>query len=344
MDTALREVVRDIRAKPHYREVDYESLAREVGEEFLLRRLREQLEVYERVARRRRTISGRVTRTFFRRGSVAGLWCVGGLARARRLARTPVGVTREVWSSKLPHAFDGLRVLHLTDFHFDFLPEMPELLEPLLAEVPFDLCVLTGDYRGETFGPYRESLDHLGRVRPLLGKEVYAVLGNHDNIEIVPPLREMGIRPLVNEGVWLEREGERILLGGIDDAHMYRTHSFGEWAEPAVEAFSILLSHTPEVYREAEAAGFDLMWSGHTHGGQICLPGGVPLVAHASRTPRRMVRGEWQWKGLRGYTSRGIGVSSVDCRFWCPPEYTVHVLRRGESEASGHKKTPALRG
>jgi predicted MPP superfamily phosphohydrolase len=80
---------------------------------------------------------------------------------------------------------------------------------------------------------------------------------------------------------------------------------------------------TPEVYCEAERAGFDVMLSGHTHGGQICLPGGIPITLDA-KLPRHMGKGAWRYGKLSGYTSVGAGSSVVPVRFNCPPEITLH--------------------
>jgi hypothetical protein len=91
--------------------------------------------------------------------------------------------------------------------------------------------------------------------------------------------------------------------------------------------FSILISHTPEVYRQAALAGFNLLLSGHTHGGQICLPGGIPITLD-SVLPRFMGSGAWKYGSLIGYTSVGAGSSIVPVRFNCPPEITLHHLRR----------------
>ena len=92
------------------------------------------------------------------------------------------------------------------------------------------------------------------------------------------------------------------------------------------EALAILLSHSPEPYRLAAHTGFDLMLSGHTHGGQICLPGGVALMTNAD-CPRRFCRGAWRYHHMQGYTSLGSGSSVVGVRFNCPPEITLHHLR-----------------
>ena len=88
------------------------------------------------------------------------------------------------------------------------------------------------------------------------------------------------------------RGGERIHLVGIDDAHYYRVDNIEKAASTGARAteFSILLSHTPEIYRQAAHAGFKLLLSGHTHGGQICLPGAIPITLD-SVLPRRMGAG-----------------------------------------------------
>ena len=91
---------------------------------------------------------------------------------------------------------------------------------------------------------------------------------------------------------------------------------------------SILLSHTPEVYRHAHFAQFNIMLCGHTHGGQICLPGGIPVTLD-SRCPRRIGAGPWRYQDMLGYTSVGAGTSIVNVRLNCLPEVTLHRLRPG---------------
>jgi len=99
---------------------------------------------------------------------------------------------------------------------------------------------------------------------------------------MVPDLEALGIRMLLNECVAIGRGGALIYLAGIDDAHFYRADNIEKAAADIPRGFvSVLLSHTPEIYRQAAHAGFDLMLSGHTHGGQICLPGGIPILLEA---------------------------------------------------------------
>lgn len=226
----------------------------------------------------------------------------------------------------LPKAFEGYTILHLSDLHTDMNEEATRVLAERLKMIDYDICVLTGDYRAATSGSIDRSMQGMRLITTQLKQPVYGVLGNHDSIRMVPVLEDMGIHILLNEHVTLEKEGERIYLAGIDDAHYYRVDNIAGAREQIPEqAVSILLSHTPEVYRQAAHAGFDAFLCGHTHGGQICLPGGFPLTLDA-KCPRYMGAGEWQYADMQGYTSRGAGTSVVDVRFNCAPEISIHRL------------------
>jgi hypothetical protein len=230
---------------------------------------------------------------------------------------------------ELPSRFDGFTILHLSDLHVDMNPGAMRRLIGLLADANYDICVLTGDYRGDTFGPFEATLDGLARIRTQLKDPVYGVLGNHDTIRMVPGLEEMGIRMLLNECATIVRGEQRIHLAGIDDAHYYRVDNIEKAAEQIPhDEFSILLSHTPEIYRQAAHADFNLMLSGHTHGGQICLPGSIPITLD-SVLPRRMGSGAWRYHRMAGYTSVGAGSCIVAVRLNCAPEITLHHLRCG---------------
>jgi len=258
----------------------------------------------------------------------AGLWLAGLHARGRRNALSIELRDNVVEIAGLPASFDGYTILQLSDLHLDISTDFPDVLVQRLQGLRYDLCVLTGDYRARTFGPCDEALSALEALRRHLGDEVYAILGNHDSIRMVPPMERMGYRMLMNEWTRIDRGGEAIYLSGIDDAHFYRTENFHRAAHDIPrDAVSILLSHTPEPHRRAAHAGFDLMLSGHTHGGQICLPGGVPVLTD-SDSPRSIVRGAWRYHQMAGYTSVGAGSCIVDARINCLPEVTLHRLRR----------------
>jgi predicted MPP superfamily phosphohydrolase len=231
-------------------------------------------------------------------------------------------------SSHLPQAFDGYTILQLSDLHVDMSDAAMQRVIELLKGVRYDLCVITGDYRGMTCGPYAATLAGMAKLRAALGGAIYGVLGNHDTICLVPGLEEMGIKILLNENETIERGGARIHLAGIDDAHFYRVDNIEKAAgDIPHDEFSILISHTPEIYRQAAHADFNVLLSGHTHGGQICLPGRIPITLDAV-LPRSMGRGPWRHHDMIGYTSVGAGVSIVPVRFNCPPEITLHHLSR----------------
>jgi uncharacterized protein len=145
---------------------------------------------------------------------------------------------------------------------------------------------------------------------------------------MVPGMEALGYNLLLNEWTVVRHGRDEIYLAGIEDAHFYRLENFHRAAHDIPrEAVAILLSHTPEAYRHAAHAGFDLMLSGHTHGGQICLPGGIPVLTDAD-SPREFARGSWRYHEMIGYTSAGAGTCIVDVRLNCPPEITLHRLHK----------------
>jgi len=231
--------------------------------------------------------------------------------------------------TKLVYQFDGFTILHLSDMHVDMNEAAMQRLIELVGDMRYDLCVLTGDYRGKNFGPFEATLNGVARVRAHLKEPVYGVLGDHDTIQMVPGLEAMGIRMLLNESEVIVRGDQQIYLAGIDDAHCFKADDIEKAALQIPHGeFSILLSHTPEIYRQAAHADFNLLLSGHTHGGQICLPGSIPIILDAV-LPRRMGAGAWQYHDMAGYTSVGAGSSVVPVRLNCPPEITLHCLRSG---------------
>ncbi len=249
--------------------------------------------------------------------------------RGRRNAERPVIRHHEARFANLPPRFDGLTILHLSDLHVDMNEVAMRRVAELVDGLGYDLCVLTGDYRGATYGDFEATLDGIARLRTRLRGPVYGVLGNHDTIRLIPGIEAMGIRMLLNECEPITRGDQRIHLAGIDDAHYFRVDNIEKAGSEIPEGeFSILLSHTPEIYRQAAHAGFDLLLSGHTHGGQICLPGSIPITLD-SVLPRRMGAGAWRYHRMVGYTSVGAGSSIVPVRLNCPPEITLHHLRRG---------------
>ena len=259
-------------------------------------------------------------------------WTVKLALMERRGRRNAAGVElreNRVRSLRLPAAFDGFRLLQLSDLHADMSLAALERVGALVGDLPYDLCVITGDFRGATGGPFEAAMRATERLVRRLDGPLLAVLGNHDCIDMVPALEAMGVRVLMNEAWSIDRGDEALHVAGVDDAHFYRMDNLDRALDAVPpDGFTVLLSHTPELWRQAAHSRVDLMLSGHTHGGQICLPGGMPLFLSA-KLPRRLGRGAWRHHGLHGYTSVGCGSSVVPLRFNCPPEITLHVLERG---------------
>ena len=230
----------------------------------------------------------------------------------------------------LPAPFEGFQILHLSDIHIDGMPDRGERLVGIVKDLDYDLCVLTGDFRFHTFGNYGPSMKGMQRLAASIHCRhgILGILGNHDFVEMVPDLESFGIRMLLNEAATIERQGSAIHILGLDDAHFYGVNRL----EKALEGlgpndFKVLLVHSPEIIGEAARAGVHYYLCGHTHGGQICLPGGIPILTNAN-CDRAYVGGAWQYEGMAGYTSRGTGSSGVAVRYCCPPEITVHRLLR----------------
>jgi uncharacterized protein len=250
--------------------------------------------------------------------------------RGRKNAERVEVRSNRVLARALPRSFDGFAILHLSDLHCDMSERAMRRVAEIVPTLSYDLCVLTGDFRGPTFGPYDTAMAAVAELRTHIAAPMLAVLGNHDAAGMVLRLEAMGIKVLSNECETITRGADAIYVAGVDDPHFYRADNI-EKASAAIppESYSILLAHTPEIYRQAAHAGFDLLLSGHTHGGQICLPGGVAMT-YDSVLPRRLGKGAWQHHDMHGYTSVGAGSSVVPVRFNCPPEITLHTLKRPE--------------
>jgi len=229
----------------------------------------------------------------------------------------------------LPAQFDGYRLLQLSDLHLDMHPGLASALTEKLAGIAYDACVITGDFRARTFGPIEPCMDALSQVRSVLDKDVYCVLGNHDSLRMVPVIERMGITLLINEKIILHRQQSSLALIGVDDPHYFRCDDLARAASGIPAGMTkVLLAHSPEIWQQAADHHVSLYLCGHTHGGQICLPGRLPLFINA-RAPRAMAQGTWRHGAMQGYTSSGSGASVVDVRFNCPPEATIHILNSG---------------
>ncbi len=252
-----------------------------------------------------------------------GLW-----ERGFRNYLDPHLVEHEVYLSALPPAFEGFRLLQLSDLHCTLAEGFLEALLSKLKGIACDAVLLTGDYCARVGCHHDLVLRDMESILAALPLPRWGVLGNYDLLELVPRLENQKLRILLNEWDKIERGDESLFFCGVDDPALFRTSNL-ERARRGIsrEACTILLAHSPEVWQKAATLGYSLMLSGHTHGGQICFPGGRPVLRR-TQIPRDLMRGEWRKGSLTGYTSPGTGVSQLSVRFNCPGEITIHILRR----------------
>jgi len=237
-----------------------------------------------------------------------------GLVNARRLARV---ITVDVSLPGLPAALDGFTLLQISDVHVGPTIKrryVEAIVEAVNRQAP-DVVAVTGDIVDGSVDLLGEHASPLGRLQARHG--VYLVTGNHEYYsgahQWIAEFRRLGLTVLLNEHRILRHQGVELVLAGVTDfnaGQFDRSHASDPAAAmagaPAGAAARILLAHQPRTAATAEAAGFDLQLSGHTHGGQFWpwnffVPLQQPYVAGLHRRGR-----------LQVYVSRGTG-------YWGPP-------------------------
>jgi predicted MPP superfamily phosphohydrolase len=238
----------------------------------------------------------------------------------------------------LPEAFHGLKIAHLTDFHFGaHIPSgyLEDALDRTQAEKP-DVIALTGDFIDR--GP-----EHVGKAAKLfrhlkapLG--VFAVLGNHDfsvhtarGVRRHPGLHERiadalgteGIHVLRNRAIRFDRDGGGLVLAGIDDLWSLESDPYAALADQCPDTPRVVLAHNPqsvELFGEHRA---DLVLSGHTHGGQIDWPGLGRILL--GKKAKRWAAGLYPHNGGHVYVNKGVGFG-WRFRFGVRPEVAIFTL------------------
>ncbi len=260
--------------------------------------------------------------------TAAGVGAV--LATAHMVANT-FRFTVERIRCGLPGLETGVRVVFLCDLHYGPFIRRGSIeawVDAALAERP-DLLIVGGDLVDGRAGEDVEPLvRELGRLRAPLG--TFATWGNHDYIRFGDPsgfgqrLEEVGITVLENRGTLVRDD---LFLAGLDDVGEGDPDLTATLAGCPAGAACLLVAHNPEALTSVPPE-VGLTLSGHTHGGQINVPGIGPLVK-ASHYTQRLLRG-WSRQPALGYVSRGLGVSLLPLRLNCPPELTVLELTPGE--------------
>jgi predicted MPP superfamily phosphohydrolase len=235
---------------------------------------------------------------------------------------------QEIYLRRLPKTLDGLRVVHLSDFHYGPLvdPRHLERAIEIANDLKPDLIALTGDYISQERSYAAPCAELVGRLRAKHG--VYAVLGNHDHWTDAKLIADLfaaeKIRVLVNEGLRLDINDESFWLAGVDDTMVGLEDLPLALAGSRDGEFKLLLAHNPIILRRAARADVDLVLSGHTHGGQVTLR---PEKNRSGRPRRRMLRGLGRRANTQIYVTRGLGMVVLPIRYGCPPEVSLLQLR-----------------
>ena len=282
-----------------------------------------------------------ITRRRFLR---AGMFAAAGLALySGELERHWIEVSsRDVTVPGLHASFDGLRVAQLSDIHFEDFTE-PFFLHDAVNRINSmrpDMVVLTGDFvTGLRFGKkiFKDAIFECAKILNGLNcSQRYACLGNHDVLigvkKVIGALTSQGITVLNNSCTSIERSGGRFWLAGVEDP-VEGAPNPEKALPPSIRNVPnepiIFLCHAPDYVDDllAQPTGraMSLMLSGHTHGGQICLPFIGPLSLPAMG--QKYVKGWFRFGDLQLHVNRGLGTVNLPFRFNCPPEITLLTLR-----------------
>lgn len=237
---------------------------------------------------------------------------------------------------KLPSAFDGFRILFITDIHRRVLPTT--LLSPLKGKV--DAVFLGGDIT-EKNSPLTRLSDNMSLVASIA--PTYVVHGNHDyraNVSLVDNIiRSSGAKLLMDENMAIEREGSTLWITGVDFPKKGGNKSYAPLpplTRSEADACRIILVHDPLWLSERLTVPADLVLAGHTHGGQVILP--FIGHRHVETFYHKYDAGIFQWPrgdGSKGFAklliSRGFGTAHLPLRWGSPAEMHILILRNEEA-------------
>lgn len=257
----------------------------------------------------------------------------------------------------IPHEFHNFKILHLSDLHGDFPKWKMKRFYHLIDQINPDIIVVTGDVIDHL---HQEHLSDIILCLTKLSEKysIYYVTGNHEYMHrecnlVVQAFETSNIHVLHNEKVTLQKKGEHIVLYGNDDPYVfyhgnipkkYKTpikmyKEFLSHYHISPDDFCILLAHRPEFFEDYEKAGFQLIFTGHAHGGQWRFPGIPGVIAPDQGLFPKYTKGLYQQDNTTMVVSRGLGNSIVPLRIFNRPEIVLVTLeeRRNIKNEKKHK-------
>ena len=232
----------------------------------------------------------------------------------------------------LPFTFHNYRIINLTDIHLGqwISPEYLNGVADYVNSLNPDMITLTGDYVSYILEGYEDDLlDSFKKLKAKDGK--YAVLGNHDHWagaeEIRKILKKSNIVDLSNDVFTIEKDGEKLNISGVDSLTVGADDLDKVLEKLPNDGASILLVHEPDFAKiSSKTNRFDLQMSGHSHGGQLVIPGVKTTPFRCSYSIKYPV-GAYKVKNMIQYTSKGLGTNSFWIRVNCKPEITQFYLK-----------------
>jgi hypothetical protein len=273
-----------------------------------------------------------------RAGLGAGVVAIGLAGYSSLIEPNEVDITKlELKVPRLPATFDGFKIALLSDFHFGPYTGEREVSSAVRAanQLQPDVVALLGDFVTEPLtGDRREGAKKaepcaqvLAGLRSRLG--TFAVLGNHDyatDAELVADaLKSHGVRMLRNANHAFEQDGARLWMLGLSDVDFGEANLVDALTRVPEAETKMLLVHEPDFADRSSQHGIDIQFSGHSHGGQVRIPGVHPLWLPP--LAKKYYDGYYRVGQMQLYTNRGIGTVGVPFRFCCPPEVTLVTLR-----------------
>ncbi len=232
--------------------------------------------------------------------------------------------------TQIPQSFKGLKIVFLSDIHHGLFFSRSRL-KNLVNQVNWinpDIILLGGDYVMWSGNYMKPCFEELANLKAALG--VYAVLGNHDHWMGAPETREAitrtGIGNIDNGSFWITKGNQRIKIGGVGD-HCEDIQVLEKTIDDVSDSdFVVLVSHSPDYAEEMECSKVDLMFSGHTHGGQVTF-----FSLFALKVPsdygQKYRTGLVQKGNLRVIVSNGVGTVALPIRFFARPQIVSVILK-----------------